>query len=138
MLERIVLIRLKRKTNCRADALQGGYQEEQDALTSCFVIDEVINHCCQDNDNVYVAYMDISKAFDTMWINGMLYKLYHNMGITGKMRRLIRNWYTNSERIGCRGWAIISCIRGSTGHEARWCSVTVAFFGVHERSYERT
>ena len=95
VLERIVLIRLKRKTNSRPNPLQGGYQEEQDALTSCFVIDEVINHCCEDNDNVYVAYMDISKAFDTMWINGMLYKLYHNMGITGKMWRLIRNWYTN-------------------------------------------
>ena len=39
--------------------------------------------------------MDISKAFDTMWINGMLYKIYQNMGITGKMWRLIRNWYTN-------------------------------------------
>ena len=93
-MERIVLIRLKRKTNCRPDPPQGGYQEEQDALNSCFVIDEVINHCCEDNENVYIAYMDISKAFDTMWINGMLYKLYHNMGIT-KMWRLIRNWYTN-------------------------------------------
>ena len=39
--------------------------------------------------------MHISKAFDTMWINGMLYKLYHNKGITGKMWHLIRNWYTN-------------------------------------------
>ena len=39
--------------------------------------------------------MDIPKASDTMWINGMLYKLYHNMGITGKMWRLIRNWYIN-------------------------------------------
>ena len=95
VLERIVLLRLKDKPNCRLHLLQGGYQEQQDALTSCFVIDEVINHCCEDNDNVYVAYMDISKAFDTMWINGMLHKLYYNMGVTGKMWRIIRNWYTN-------------------------------------------
>ena len=39
VLERIVLLRLKHKTNCRLDLFQGGYQEQQDALTSCFVID---------------------------------------------------------------------------------------------------
>ena len=37
--------------------------------------------------------MDISKAFDAMWINGMLHKLYYSIGITGKTWRLIRNWY---------------------------------------------
>ena len=28
-----------------------------------------------------------------MWINGMLYKLYFNIGITGRAWRLIYNWY---------------------------------------------
>ena len=37
--------------------------------------------------------MDISKAFDTMQINYMLFKLYHNKGICGKAWRLIRYWY---------------------------------------------
>ena len=67
ILEHIVLSRLD------PHLLQGGYQKQQNVLTSCFIIDEVINHCCEHNVKFYVAYMDISKAFDTMWINQMLH-----------------------------------------------------------------
>ena len=90
-----MLSRLQKQPKCHPHLLQGGYQKQQDALTSCFVIDEVINHCCEHNDRVYVAYIDISKAFDTMWINGIRHKLYDNIGITGKTWWLIRNWYIN-------------------------------------------
>ena len=38
--------------------------------------------------------MDITKAFDTMWIDEMLYKLHYTKGIVGK-RKLIKNWYIN-------------------------------------------
>jgi hypothetical protein len=95
ILERIVLSQLQKQQNCLHHPLQGGYQKQQDALTTCFAIEEVINNCSEDNDKVYAAYMDISKAFDTMWINGMLYKLYYTKGVTGKTWRLIRNWYLN-------------------------------------------
>lgn len=97
VLERIVLSRLQKNPNNSHHSLQGGYQKEQDALTTCFVIDEVIKHCCEENEKVYVAYMDISKAFDTMWINGMLYKLYYNKNISGKAWRLIRHWYLDMQ-----------------------------------------
>ena len=30
------------------------------------MIEEVINHCLEEKEKVYVAYMDISKAFDTI------------------------------------------------------------------------
>ena len=73
VLERILLSRLQKQLKCHPNLLQGGYQKQQDALTSCFVIDEVINHCCEHKDKVYVAYMEI---YDTMWTNGMLHKLY--------------------------------------------------------------
>ena len=42
------------------------------------MIAEVINHFLEEKEKVYVAYMDISKAFDIMGINAMLFKLYHN------------------------------------------------------------
>lgn len=92
--QRIVLSRLQNEPRYSHNPLQGGYQEQQDALTTCFTIEETINHCCEENEKVFVAFMDISKAFDTMWINAMLYKLFHNKGISGKVWRLIRDWYT--------------------------------------------
>jgi hypothetical protein len=93
MLERIVLSRLQKEEKYSHQPLQYGYQREQDALTTCFVINEVVNHCREENEKVYVAYMDITKAFDTMWIDAMLFKLHYNKGIAGKTWRLIKNWY---------------------------------------------
>ena len=33
---------------------------------------------------VFVSYFDVSKAFDTVWINGLFSKL-HDIGLTGKL-----------------------------------------------------
>jgi hypothetical protein len=91
ILENITLQRINSKHNGCIDELQGAYQKQQSALTSAFIIDEVINHCLEDGDRIFVGYVGIAKAFDRMWINGMLYKLYFNIGITGKTWRLIYN-----------------------------------------------
>ena len=56
-------------------------------------MNEVVNHCREEKEKVYVAYMDITKAFGTMWIDAMLFKLQYNKGIAGKTWRLIKNWY---------------------------------------------
>lgn len=94
ILERIVLQRIYTKPRCNLHFLQGAYRSEHDAVTTAFTIDETIKHCCEEGDKVYVCYVDISKAFDNLWINGMLYKLYHNMGIKGTFLKIIQQWYT--------------------------------------------
>ncbi len=101
ILESITLRRINRKYNSCIEGLQGAYQKEQSALTSAFIIDEVINHCLEDGDKVYACYVDVAKAFDRMWINGMLYKLYFNIGIKGRAWRLIYNWYYNMKEYVC-------------------------------------
>ena len=95
--ERIVLKRLQYKIRCQPHPLQGAYQAEHDALTTSFSIDESIKHCRQENDKVFACYVDVSKAFDKVWINGMLFKLYHNAKIGGKSWRLIKSWYSDPE-----------------------------------------
>ena len=93
--ERIVLKRLQQKIRCQPHPLQGAYQAEHDALTTSFIIDESIKHCCEENDKVFACYVDVSKAFDKVWINGMLFKLYYNAKIVGKSWRLIKSWYSD-------------------------------------------
>ncbi|CAB4039066.1 Hypothetical predicted protein [Paramuricea clavata] len=95
--ERLVLNRLQNKIRCRPHPLQGAYQAERDALTTSFVIDESTKHCCEENDKVFACYVDVSKAFDKVWINGMLFKLYHNVNIRGKCWRVIKGWYSDME-----------------------------------------
>ena len=63
------------------------------------MIDEVIKSCCDDDDHVYSCFVDFSKAFDRMWIDAMLYKLYHHAQIKGKCWRIVRNWYLGMKKV---------------------------------------
>ena len=49
----------------------------------------LMKHCCEERYKVYVCYVYFRKAFENLWINGMLYKLYYEMGIMGKCLRRI-------------------------------------------------
>ena len=43
----------------------------------------------------YVAFLDVKKAFDTVWHAGLLVK-HHQKRVTGHLWRLINSWYTSS------------------------------------------
>ena len=43
---------------------------------------------------VFVAYLDVDKAFDSIWINGLFYQLY-KLGIRGRLWRILKMVYTD-------------------------------------------
>ena len=43
---------------------------------------------------VFGCFIDVRKAFDTVWIDGLLFKLFSELGIKGCMWLVIRNLYT--------------------------------------------
>lgn len=98
ILQRLVLNRIQNFPSTPIHGLQGAYQKEQDAITA-FMIDEAIKSCCDDGDHVYSCFVDFSKAFDRMWIDAMLYKLYHHAQSKGKCWRIVRNWYLDMREV---------------------------------------
>ena len=42
----------------------------------------------EDGKKVFVAYFNVSKAFDYVWTDGLFFQLYR-MGITGTLWRLL-------------------------------------------------
>ena len=73
--------------------VQFEYQESNSCIMSSFGLQEVINHYKEEGSNIYCCFLHASKAFDCVWIGGLLFKLF-NMGIKGKTWRIIRNWYS--------------------------------------------
>ena len=75
--------------------LQFGFQEGVSCLEASFVISESINHMIEQGSKVFSCFLDVRKAFDTIWIDGLLYKLYHELGINSKLWLVIKELYTN-------------------------------------------
>ena len=74
------------------NSLQFAYQKGNSCTFGSFVLQEVISQFNEDGSTVYTCFLDLSKAFDTVWIDGLFFKLF-NFGVRGKTWRLLRNWY---------------------------------------------
>ncbi len=57
------------------------------------IVQNIHNGWEQGMDTLFVSF-DVKKAFDTMWHDGLLYKL-HQMGIRGRMLRIIKSYLTS-------------------------------------------
>ena len=54
-----------------------------------FAILETINHMLERGNKVFI----IRKALDTVWIEGLLFKLFSELGINGRMWLVIKDLY---------------------------------------------
>ena len=62
------------------------------SIHASLLLQETIAHNVDTGNNSFVTYFDTRKAFDTVWIQGLLYLLFIN-GIRGKLWRMIRLSY---------------------------------------------
>ena len=56
--------------------LQFGFREGVGCIEASFTILETINHMLERGSKVFSCFLDVRKAFDTVWIDGLLYKLF--------------------------------------------------------------
>ena len=76
-------------------SLQFGFEEGVGCIEASFTIFETINHTLERGSKVFGCFLDVRKAFDTVWIDGLLYKLFTELGIEGKMWLAIKDLYTD-------------------------------------------
>ena len=72
--------------------LQSGFRRGHGATTAVHILKETISHYVERDSNVYACFLDNEKAFDRIWHNGLLYKLF-NIGVTGRAWHLIKHSY---------------------------------------------
>ena len=67
--------------------------EGKSCLDASLSLQEAVLYNTERGSKVYCCFIDSCKAFDTIWMDGLLCKLY-NLGNHGKTWRLLRNWYS--------------------------------------------
>ena len=97
VLEKIILKRLKPWLTERSfpPAQQQACQHGASSVTLSYVVQEVINNYRNQKSKVFSCFLDIQKAFDSVWWSGLLYKM-SQIGIKDKLWFLCRNWLHGS------------------------------------------
>ena len=72
--------------------LQFGFKRSAGCLEASFVISESVNHTLERNNKIVSCFLDIKKAFDTVWLDRLFFTLLTDLGVCGKM------------------WLILTCI----------------------------
>ena len=70
-----------------------GFQEGVGCVETSFTILETINHMLERESKVFGCFLDVRKAFDTVWIDGLLFKLFTELVIEGRMWLAIKYLY---------------------------------------------
>lgn len=73
---------------------QMAYRKSLSSLHTAFNLQESIYTNTEQKEQVHVAFLDSARAFDTVWHEGLLFKLYQ-LGVTNKCWRIFRRTYTN-------------------------------------------
>ena len=71
------------------DEIQSAGQDKCSSLHTSFLVQECVSYNVNRGCSVYGGSLDTAKAFDSVWINGLLYKL-HELGIDLKVWKLIK------------------------------------------------
>ena len=95
--EMVLLNRLEKFAADRGyfSELQFGFREGVGCIEAYFTILETINHMLERGSKVFSCFLDVRKAFDTVWIDGLLFKLFNDFGIKGRMWLAIKDLYTD-------------------------------------------
>lgn len=92
--EKLMLNRLDKwlQANNVLCELQGAAVSHCSSVDVAALLQETVSHYTEKGETVYVVLMDVAKAFDSVWSEGLWYKLY-NLGIKGRFWRLMRACY---------------------------------------------
>ena len=71
------------------DGIQSAGQDKCSSLHTSFLVQESVAYHVNKGNSVYAAFLDTKKAFDTVWIDGLLFKLL-KAGMSPKIWRLIK------------------------------------------------
>ena len=90
-------------------ANQSGYRKQTSCADAIFSTAELMSHYLSEGENIYLCCYDLQKAFEYGVLLGRLY----DVGISSKLWRLLRMWYTEPKSM--------VKLNGSLSHQFSLC-----------------
>ena len=92
LFERIVNERAKTCTNI-SDSQAGG-KEKRSTTDHLLILKEIIREHKRRKKPIYMVFLDVTKAFDKAWLDGIMHAMYNN-GLTGPLWNTVRKLNQN-------------------------------------------
>lgn len=83
---------LVEKNNLLSDA-QFRFRKGRSTVDATFVLYSIVQKVLNEKNRLYCAFIDLKRAFDSVYLNGLWFKLF-NLGIRGKTLRIIKDMYS--------------------------------------------
>ena len=96
LFERVLLPLLSDELLPKIHPLQGGFRPGHSTSHTSFILNEAISECKCKRGVAIVAFLDVRKAFDTVWHEGLFFKL-HQLNIHSDIWHTLYNWYSRLE-----------------------------------------
>jgi len=93
---------------------QGGFRKERATAEQVYILKEIIEGRKREKKKTYCCFLDIRKAYDTVFRDGLWLELLKK-GVQGKMWRVIKNMYKVVE----------SCVRIGPNAKTDWFGLEV-------------
>ena len=83
------------ENNVITDA-QFGFKADHSTVDAIFILQSLIDKKIKNKKKLYCAFVDLKRAFDSVYRNGLWFKLIKN-GVDGKLLRIIRSVYSQAK-----------------------------------------
>ena len=75
---------------------QAGFRTNRSCMDNVYTLNEIVQGRLREDKKTYAFFLDIQKAYDSVWHDGLWYKLW-DMGVKGRMWRVIKKMYESSK-----------------------------------------
>ena len=77
--------------------LQFGFENGTGSIEASFLINEAINHFVERGSKVFACFLDVRKPFDTVWLDGLFFKLFSELKVQGKILSIVKTLYSKTQ-----------------------------------------
>ena len=74
---------------------QAGFRKKRSCIDNVYTLNEIVQGQLREGKKTYAFFVDVQKAYDTVWRNGLWVKLW-DLGVRGRMWRVTKRMYEAS------------------------------------------